>query len=115
MLKYKTLFDDNASLLSDNSYEILQNHESTQEINYDIFLDKEISLDELERAMKNLNNNKSPGSDNIINEFLKYNTPLMKQALLCIFNNIFKKGYFPEAWTVGLITPIYKKRRFEFS
>ena len=72
-------------------------------------MDKEISLDELERAMKNLNNNKSPGSDNIINEFLKYNTPLFKQALLCIFNKIFKKGYFPEAWTVGLITPIHKK------
>ena len=56
-----------------------------------------------------LKNDKSPGYDNILNEFLKHNTHLFKITLLSIFNLLFKKGYFPDAWSVGLIIPIFKK------
>ena len=58
--------------------------------------------------MKKLKNDKSPGYDNILNEFLKQNTTLFKKTLLSIFNLLFKKGYFPDAWSVGMIIPIFK-------
>ena len=58
--------------------------------------------------MKKLKNDKSPGYDNILNEFLKLNTTLFKKTLLSIFNLLFKKGYFPDAWSVGMIIPIFK-------
>ena len=47
--------------------------------------------------------------NNILNEFLKNNTKLFKEALLSIFNAIFLQGVFPSAWTLGLIIPIHKK------
>ena len=56
-----------------------------------------------------MKNNKSLGFDNVLNEFHKLNTPLFKEVLLNIFNALFDNGYFPEAWSIGLIIPIFKK------
>ena len=75
----------------------------------DDFLDAPFTIDELNFAIKKLKNNKSPGFDNVINEFLKINYPLFKNALLSVFNIIFSNGYFPDAWSIGLIIPIHKK------
>ena len=108
-LYFKNLFESNTSELSENSHNKLQEFDSNYYLKEDLFLDKDIDLAELNVALKRLKNNKSPGSDHIINEFLKYNTTLFKEALLAIFNAIFKTGHFPKAWTVGLITPIHKK------
>jgi len=41
----------------------------------DDFLYKPFSLQELDFAIKKLKNNKSPGSDNVLNEFLKKQYP----------------------------------------
>ena len=76
---------------------------------YNEFLDSDISMYELECAMKQLKNDKSPGFDKIINEFLKNNTYLFKCTLLKLFNYFLTNSYFPKAWSIGLIIPIFKQ------
>ncbi len=52
---------------------------------------------------------KSPGFDKIINAFLKNNTYLFKCTLLKLFNYFLSNSYFPKAWSIGLIIPIFKQ------
>ncbi len=47
--------------------------------------------------------------DNISNEMLKLSSPYIIQALAKLFNLILSSRDFPETWSEGLITPIYKK------
>ena len=104
---FKNLFETPISDINDNTHTLIDN--TNNNIILDDFLDTAITPDELEMALKKLKNNKSPGFDNIINEFLKLNTPLFKTTLLSIFNIILAQGYFPKAWSVGLIIPVFKK------
>ena len=107
-LYFKNLYENTTSEVSDEINVLLDDfNNSATEINDD-FLDKDFTMQELDQAIKKLKNNKSPGSDNIINEFLMNNTLLFKTALLCIFNVILSTGYFPSSWTLGLIVPIHK-------
>uniref|UniRef100_A0A0E9QKC6 Uncharacterized protein n=1 Tax=Anguilla anguilla TaxID=7936 RepID=A0A0E9QKC6_ANGAN len=39
---------------------------------------------------------------------LKYSTPELQKALLKLFNLILQTGCFPEIWSQGLISTIYK-------
>ena len=74
----------------------------------DNVLDSCITMHELDFALKRLKNSKSPGSDFLLNEFLKNSTFLFRKTLLTIFNHILNTGKFPEVWTLGLIVPIHK-------
>ena len=104
---FKNLFETPISNLSADTQNMLQD---TMYTNLeDDFLDDNFSLQELDKALKKLKNDKSPGHDNILNEFLKLNTSLFKKTLLSIFNVLFNLGYFPDAWSVGLVIPIFKK------
>ena len=105
---FKELFETPISNLSENAISLIQNNNDTI-IKHDDLLDSDITMVELENAIKKLKNDKSPGFDNILNEFLKVNTPLFKTTLLSIFNVLYSKSYFPKAWSVGMIIPIFKK------
>ena len=98
-----------------NMYSIHQNDRITEhlateglDINLDV-LDEEISLNELEKAILKLNNNKASGADGIINEFIKYSNNHIKMATLKIFNKILETGFFPQQWSIGIIVPVHKK------
>ena len=93
--------------LNDTTHTLIDN--SGDDLILDEFLDSPITIDELEKALKKLKNNKSPGFDNVINEFLKLTNPLFKTTLLSVFNLLLTHGYFPKAWSIGLIIPIFKK------
>ena len=105
---FKNLFE---TCLSDLSTDTVNNINENISVNalHDEFLDAPFTMFELEKALKKLKNNKSPGFDNVINEFLKLNTPLFKEVLLYVFNALYNNSYFPEAWSIGLIIPIFKK------
>ena len=105
---FKQLFSTFPPDLSQTTKITLEVHKILKPVTHDILLDSVITLDELNFALKNLKNDKSPGSDKIINEFLKYNTDLFKKTILKIFNVLFDKGYFPDVWSTGLIIPIFK-------
>ena len=72
-------------------------------------LDEPFSLGELNKAIQNLKLNKAAGVDYVVNEFIVNSSPSIKLLLLTIFNVLMQLEYFPEFWTNGLITPIFKK------
>jgi len=67
------------------------------------------SIDELLKATKQLNNNKSGGPDMYINEFFIHGKNVILPNLLVLFNKIFELGYFPDSWSEGYIVPLHKK------
>ena len=69
-----------------------------------------ITEDEVKITCKKLKNNKSPGDDGILNEYIKASMNSMVQQYVGLFNKILDSGVYPEKWTVGLIIPIYKKK-----
>ena len=76
-------------------------------------LNNPITKDEIEKAIKNLKNNKASGEDLIINEYLKHSARKMIQLYVKIFNEVFDSGKLPEKWIIGNIIPIYKNKGFK--
>ena len=72
-------------------------------------LDKNITIDELNKALKSLKNNKSSGTDEIPNETYKFLTPPWISYILNLFNLILSQEYIPPDWSKTLIKMIYKK------
>ena len=72
-------------------------------------LDKEISINEVEHAIKLLKCGKSPGQDNVLNECIKHGGAWITHIITRLFNHLYNLGTFPDEWSKGLIVPIYKK------
>ncbi|MEW8548380.1 MAG: reverse transcriptase family protein, partial [Candidatus Thiodiazotropha sp.] len=72
-------------------------------------LNVEISLLEINSAVKQLKNGKSAGPDLFLNEFFKNGTNTLLNYVHKLFNRIFEIGYFPDKWSDGFIIPIFKK------
>lgn len=68
-----------------------------------------ITLDELMLCLKQFKNKKSPGSDDINIELLKYAPPTLLIRLLDLLNRCWKTGHVPEEWNLAIVIPIYKK------
>ena len=68
-----------------------------------------ITLDELNKALKNSKTGKACGIDGIQMEFLKFSKGHLDKPLLSLFNYIFDNGVYPKAWSTGLINPIFKQ------
>lgn len=83
---------------------------STQNVSDTPILDIPFTIDELRRETKKLKNGKSPGLDNVINEFIKYSKCEVFIVLKNLFNVLLKTGLIPSIWCKGIICPIYKKK-----
>ena len=97
--------------LNENDYTQDENQtidHSTNVVNNEI--NGPITEQEIQKAIKNLKNNKAPGHDEIINEQIKNSLSLMAPIYKKLFNIIFDTGIIPESWTIGLIKPIYKNK-----
>ncbi|EDO47846.1 predicted protein, partial [Nematostella vectensis] len=57
---------------------------------------------------KKLKNNKAPGIDRIRNEMLKCGQQTLVPCISKIFNLILDAGVYPDVWTRGIISAIYK-------
>ena len=71
-------------------------------------LDKKIEPSEVLDCLKKLKNGKSSGHDLVINEILKHSSNVMAPLIVKLFNLILQHEYFPEYWSLGFITPIFK-------
>ena len=71
-------------------------------------LDFRITTSELSKALNKLKKSKSPGLDTITNEMLKAAQIYLNPLFLKLFNAIFIAGIYPEKWSEGYITPIFK-------
>ena len=80
---------------------------STLEFNLDF------TTGEVLTNIKALENNKSAGSDYIINEFLKNCPQDLVEQFVILFNLILRTGHVPDEWCIhciGLIVPIFKRK-----
>ncbi len=73
-------------------------------------LNDPITPDEIRRCIGKLKNGKSPGNDNIINEYIKCTQDMLCPAYVKLFNKILDTGVFPSEWLTGVIIPLYKNK-----
>ena len=72
-------------------------------------MDKPVTESEVRKAVKLLKNKKAAGFDEIRNECqLKSGISHLSALLVRLFNFIIPKGTFPDSWSTGMITPIFK-------
>ena len=77
---------------------------------YNEAINTPITTEEITEAVMALQNNKSPGSDHILNEHIKSTLSSLLPIYLKLFNIIFDNGIFPESWVLGNIIPTYKNK-----
>ena len=65
---------------------------------------------EIDKCIKLLKNNKSPGIDNVLNEYIKCTKTQLLPICVKLFNIILETGYIPSNWSEGIIIPIFKKK-----
>ena len=97
---------DNLSKLQENIKEALKCKE--QSLRHFDELDNPFTEKEIRNGLKKLKNKKAPGNDRIRSEMLKYGCHLIITSLTKLFNLILGAGTFPNSWSMGLITPIFK-------
>ena len=70
-------------------------------------LNMEFTLQELEKVINKLKNNKSVSLDLISNEMLKNSKLCLRKVLLKLFNGCLEQGTYP--WNCSITTPLHKK------
>ena len=71
-------------------------------------LDRVITVEEVQKAVKNVKCKKSSGLDGIKNEMIKTLLPEVKDMLTDVFNLILRSGKYPDEWKSGITVPIHK-------
>ncbi|CAC5367839.1 unnamed protein product [Mytilus coruscus] len=71
-------------------------------------LDREITENDILKAIRNLKRDKSHGVGFLNEYFIEYKEVFMP-VLLYIFNGILKSGIFPTDWAKAILIPIFKK------
>ena len=69
---------------------------------------EEITMEELEVALKAMKNGKAPGEDGIPIELIKEGGEKMKEEILKLFNRCWNESEVSEGWRKSIIVPIYK-------
>ena len=64
-------------------------------------MDSDLTLAELDDAIRRLKCKKSPGKDGVCNEMIKHLGPAARKKLLELFNLSWRTGVFPPAWSAG--------------
>uniref|UniRef100_A0A3B4URR0 Reverse transcriptase domain-containing protein n=1 Tax=Seriola dumerili TaxID=41447 RepID=A0A3B4URR0_SERDU len=75
-----------------------------------MWCDSKLTINEIENAIKNLNKNKSPGSDGLTADFYMAFSEQMAPLLLDLYQAIQDNKRTPESLTKGIITLIYKNK-----
>ena len=73
-------------------------------------LNKLITSEEVEKALKKAKNGKAGGIDFILNEHLKAAKEHLIGSYVKLFNAVLTSGIIPSAWSTGIIKPIFKKK-----
>lgn len=72
-------------------------------------MEKDITMEELKRAIRQLKKKKSPGPDGITNEMLQHLGNTATRKLLDIFNLSWRAGQVPQLWKEARMIPVLKK------
>ena len=68
-----------------------------------------VSFEEFEKALLNLNPNKSPGPDNFHPKFLKLTAKTLAKPIKLLFDLTLVEGNLPSDFKIAEVRPIYKK------
>jgi hypothetical protein len=68
-----------------------------------------LTLEEVQMAVKSLNNNRSPGMDGIPAELYKHGETKLLQHIHSIVTEDWERELLPAEWEEGITCPIYKK------
>ena len=101
---FKQVFQGNRDASIVYQYKDIDLHEQVEHM-----LNKEISEEEIKRAVNKLKLGKTSGIDGIIAEMLKNGGEEVNSFLIKLFNTIFDKGIYPQVWAKAIIVPIFKK------
>ena len=105
---YSNLYEDKA--ISEHSVNFFLSHLTTKLNNIDKeFFERDLTTNELTKAMQSMQSNKSPGPDGLPKEF--YNTfwEQLKDPLLQVFKESFYRGVLPPSLRAGSISLLFKK------
>ena len=72
-------------------------------------LENEITINEIQKAIKKLKNGTSAGTTNIAAEFMKNWPEEMIHTIQILFNKWFESGYFPDMGKIQEVTLLHKK------
>ena len=75
----------------------------------DEIFDEPITASEIRASVTNLKNGQSPGIDGIPAEFFKVACGKFLPFLEIMFNKLYNNSYFPNDWSISIITLIPKK------
>ena len=67
------------------------------------------TLEELQRAISRLSNNKAPGSSGILPELIKHAGVAFRLSLLGLLRHLWRSGLVPQEWRDAELVPIPKK------
>ncbi len=59
------------------------------------------------KAIGKLKNDKTPGYDNILSEYMKYTRNVICDLHVKMFNTVLDAGNLPEEWLIGVIVPLH--------
>ena len=100
-MKQKMNWETEHSILGEHD-----NNMNNQEL-LDI-LNRIITVDEVEKVILKLKNEKAGGIDKIIPELIKAIDDSVIDVITLILNKIFDSGDFPEEWALGIIVILFK-------
>jgi hypothetical protein len=105
-----TNFEKHFSDLNMDTQDIKEPIQEPQNQQLNETLNVPFTTEEICKHIKKLKNKKTPGIDNILNEFIKNCPEELHLAIVKLFNIILESGKVPSEWTIGIIKPIYKNK-----
>ena len=96
--------DDNNIIVNNNTD--LQNTETDPSCT----LNDHITEEEVLKNIKKLKNNKAPGTDMTMNEYIKTTKNILLLLYVMFSNMILDSGVMPSEWLIGMIVLIYKNK-----
>lgn len=69
----------------------------------------EITVEEIQASLKKMKNGKTPGSDRIAAEMLRYGGDTLIHAVKTLLNKCLHEGEIPDEWCDAEVTILYKK------
>ena len=76
-----------------------------------LFLEQNVTDDEVFLICKGLNVNKAGGCDSIVYERIKYGGKTLITHITNLFNMIITHEHIPEKWKIGRIITLYKGQK----
>ena len=75
-----------------------------------VFINELFTIAEIRKHINSLKINKAPGTDFILNEFIKNCPDKLIYVIVLLFNMVLESGIIPTDWSVGIIKVLYKNK-----